>query len=492
MGISVSIPAGLEKYQSAGVIRSTAHDGYDAARYSPYRVLFAGMGGAADNHLSEMTHWQLMEQCRDNRRNSPLINGAVKRTVENVVGTEFRCKATSKEKKFNKIVDDYIKRRWEKCDARDRTDFHGILQTVLASRMTDGDILLVHTDKGKIRIVEADQIVTPLDKGTRKIINGMELDNEGRAIGFWLSERKHIQHGGFVDDPNATKRIDAKYCTFAANIQRSSQTRGEPDLASCLPVYENFNKYLMAETNAAWAQANYPGVIERDPAAGWQMNKQLMDQALNNAQNNITLSRAEQVDPNSWPELFPGEKLTLLKNERPSDTFEPYLRTVLRIIGVPIGLPLELILLDFSQTSFSSGRLAVIQSQLVFGTLQKWLINSICNPVRNRWIRDGIASGELPVVPDAFACKWYPPKWPYVDKLKEIQADVMAIKAGLLTISEIAERRGITVEELVEEFRREVDLFDGAGLIHPILQIKNFVKPKSKPQERPQPAEAAA
>lgn len=493
MGSSTpNLPASLQKYSQGGVLQANAKDGYDAARYSPYRVLFSGMGGAADNHLSEMTHWQLMEQCRDNRRNSPLINGAVKRTVENVVGTSFRCKSTTSDEKLNKRIDEYIKQRWATCDARGRTDFHGLLQLFLASRMTDGDILLIHTKKGKIRINEADQLVTPGSKGNKTIVNGVELDKDGRAVGFWLAERKNIRHGGFIDDPKNAKRVAAEYCTFAANIQRSSQTRGEPDLASCLPVYENFNKYLMAETNAAWAQANYPGVIERDPSAGWQMPKQMMDDALKNTQGNMTLTRGEREDPNSWPEMFPGEKLVLLKNERPSDVFEPYLRTVLRIIGVPLGLPLELILLDFSQTSFSSGRLSVIQSQLVFGTLQKWLIQSICQPVRDRWIRDGISSGALPVVADAFACDWYPPKWPYVDPLKGIQADVMAIKNGLRTIGDIAESRGITVEELVVELEKEVELFRDAGLVHPILQIKNFIKPKSKPQEKPQPAETAA
>jgi|GEM_PF-5678193 len=500
-----TLPASMQKYATGpaknfsqkGAPPAQAKDGYDAARYSPYRTLFSGLGGSADNHLSSMTHWQLMEQCRDGRRNSPLLAGAVKRTVENVVGTSFRCKSTSQSNDFNQRADDYINERWATCDARGRTDFHGLLQIILGSRMTDGDILLVHTDKGTIRIQEADQIVTPTgvfgkSRTKRKIVNGVELDACGRAVAYWVANRKHITFGGFVDDKRNAKRILASHCTFAGNIQRSSQTRGEPDLSSCLPVYENFNKYLMAETNAAWAQANYPGVIERDPTAGWEMPKAMMDAAVQDSLSNTTLTRGEREDPNQWPELFPGEKLIMLKNERPSDVFEPYLRTVLRIIGVPIGLPLELILLDFSQTNYSSGRLAVIQSQLVFGTMQKWLINSICDPVRERWIRDGIASGVLPVVSDPFAVKWYPPSWPYVDQLKGIQADVMAIKNGIRTIGEIAERRGLTVKELVEDLKKEVDIFGNAGLIHPILQIKNFVKPKGKPVERPQPAEAVA
>jgi capsid protein len=88
----------------------------------------------------------------------------------------------------------------------------------------------------------------------------------------------------------------------------------------------------------------------------------------------------------------------------------------------------------------------------------------LCRPVWARWIATAALAGSIPgLTPATFArnraalstVKWQPPKWDWVDPLKDLKADELAIKMGILPRSDAIEARGGDAEEV--DARRKED-----------------------------------
>jgi capsid protein len=74
--------------------------------------------------------------------------------------------------------------------------------------------------------------------------------------------------------------------------------------------------------------------------------------------------------------------------------------------------------------------------------------------VWNRWLRDAVLAGALDLPGFAenpapwLAVKWIPPKWDWVDPLKDRKAEIEAIEAGLKSRSDVIESEGYDAEEV--------------------------------------------
>ena len=78
----------------------------------------------------------------------------------------------------------------------------------------------------------------------------------------------------------------------------------------------------------------------------------------------------------------------------------------------------------------------------------------LCRPVWQRWIQDAALAGALDLPAFAhnpaqyLAVKWIPPKWDWVDPLKDRKAEIEAIDAGLNSRSDVIESEGYDAEEV--------------------------------------------
>ena len=60
--------------------------------------------------------------------------------------------------------------------------------------------------------------------------------------------------------------------------------------------------------------------------------------------------------------------------------------------------------------------------------------------------------------------QWIPPRWDWVDPLKDIQAQVLAIDAGLLSRRKAVEATGYDIEEIDRENAADAVRAAGLGL----------------------------
>ena len=77
-----------------------------------------------------------------------------------------------------------------------------------------------------------------------------------------------------------------------------------------------------------------------------------------------------------------------------------------------------------------------------------------CRPVWGRFVRMAVLSGALPARdferdPASYlAVEWLPPKWDWIDPLKDARAEIEQIRAGLKSRSQSIAERGYDVEEV--------------------------------------------
>ena len=138
-------------------------------------------------------------------------------------------------------------------------------------------------------------------------------------------------------------------------------------------------------------------------------------------------------------------------SERPGNNFDPFVVMCARIIGVAVGYPLELIMLDFSRTNYSSARASMGEARRGFRRWQRWLQTNVAIPWYKWQIARGIASGAIPANKNAFKvrCQW--PGWNYIDPKKSAEANAIDVAGGRKSNSECIRERGGDPDEVFAE-----------------------------------------
>jgi len=162
--------------------------------------------------------------------------------------------------------------------------------------------------------------------------------------------------------------------------------------------------------------------------------------------------------------LLPGEDV---KFSSPADVgggYEAFQYRTLLAVSASLGLPYHLVTGDVRQANYSSLRAELVEFRRRIGQLQHGVIaHQLCRPIWRRWLETAVLSGALeadPVI--AWPVQWIPPRWDWVDPLKDIQAQVLAMDAGLTSRRKVVEATGYDIEEVdwenASDAKRAADL----------------------------------
>jgi hypothetical protein len=126
-----------------------------------------------------------------------------------------------------------------------------------------------------------------------------------------------------------------------------------------------------------------------------------------------------------------------------------------------VGMPLEMLLLDWSKTNYSSARASIEQFARVIQGLQSLLMRGLHGPVYQwkvkEWTREGKVALPKSVSPEeALAHEWIAPEIPWVDPLKEAQAWGKRMSYGLSTHTNAIKSQNKDRDNWVDQRKREV------------------------------------
>ena len=291
---------------------------------------------------------------------------------------------------------------------------------------------------------------------------GVEVDPWMRPVAYWMN----TAHPGdyqfqSVNRGPQRKRLSAADVDHIFLIDRWPQTRGVPWMHSVLRRMNDSSEYTKSELVAARAAANIVGFI--------QQSEGLMDDA---RFQNLKIGNRVQSEPGTFRRLLPGETFAGFSPSRPNQALEAFMRYMLREMAAGVGVSYESLSRDYSQSNYSSSRLALLDERSLWRVLQGWLIRDHLAPIYRSWLDAAVLSGAVDI-PDYFRrrdhyqkVRFKPRGWSWVDPAKEVQAYAMAVEQGFMSRSDVIAQigNGKDREDVDKETRSDIDRAKALGL----------------------------
>jgi lambda family phage portal protein len=387
-----------------------------------------------------------------------IATGIVNRCVENVVGTGIHLRPNTADEGWNEAAQDMIGEwSWSRADVRGLGDYFTDLQPLwFRERLMGGDVGVVLLADGSLQTIDGADIETPPGKAAEdSIVDGVQVDRLGRAVAFWVAA-----------DENGVKyeRVNARDFVFFPNPLRPKAVRGVTALRQAIDsnLFDMMDGYLEAVVAAAQMAAMFGLLFETEEGAGALGNLQSTTDAAGDAAKEFPL------EPGMIRYLRTGERVVQVKPEQPTQSSPDFMAMVCRYLGLPFGLPLELVLMDFSRTNYSSARASLLQAYRVFRMHQGRMVNTVLRRIHRWRMSKWVKAGELPARDDAWRHTVTLPVWAWVDPEKEMKAHLLALDSNLTTLSDIAAGMGRDFLEMVQTRQRERATMEAAGipLIH--------------------------
>lgn len=417
--------------------------------------------------------------CRDNEFARNAIRAITNNVIGKGVGLQMQVKMQRQRTggpSLNESINEQIETAWaawckkENCHVGGTLSFEDIERLLVSSVAESGEVLIrmVKQPFGSskvpfaLEIIESDQLIDErnghADNGN-EIRMGVERDTWGRPVQYWFYPRHPGDYQFQSVQPAKYKTIVADEIVHLFKVDRVGQTRGVPWMTPALKRLHQISGYEEAEVIRARAEASIMGFIQTPDG-------ELQDDGVQDNQ------RVTDFSPGKIEALGPGEQFNPFVPNRAGNQYEPFMRTMLRAVAAGIGVSYEAISKDYSQSNYSSSRLALLDDRDQWRVLQSWMIENFHQRVFCAWLEMAVMSGELKLPRyeldrDMYesSVKWLPRGWSWVDPTKEVQAYKEAVRSGFMTQADVISQSGGDLEEFLVNRKREVELAESMGLV---------------------------
>jgi len=417
--------------------------------------------------------------------------------VNNVIGGGIGIQGQVKNSRgtLQKRINDDIEEAWVEWSRADNCHTGGALHFADLERMAMGEVF----DAGEVfirkhfrkfgnskipyalEIIESERVIdefTPIAIANNRIRMGVESDEFHRPIAYWIRKIHPGETHFTAGETDAVERVPAEQIIHLRLIDRWPQTRGEPWLHAVVRKLNDMDGYSEAEIIAARAAACYMGFIETNEEYGEETE---------------TGAREIELEAGIVERLIPGEKFNSFNPNRPNNNMDPFMRMMLREVAAGVGPSYESLSRDYSQSNYSSSRLALLDDRDLWRVFQMWFIRSFREVVHREFLQQAVAARVIQSIPveDYFSqplkfekARFKPRGWGWVDPAKEVDAYKEAIKSGLTTASHVVSLTGDgrDIEDVYEERDQELKLAKEKGLAFD-------TDPDQYKQQKPKPAQ---
>lgn len=427
---------------------------YDASEYTTDRSARAIIGdrsrqGSEDSLVPQYERDIIIRQCRDVFRNNPIARGLVKRLCDMVVGQGINPVFTTSDKSWNDEAHEWFK-AWseapEPTGLQSLVDVYNIIVT--ASLIEGGSAVLLHSD-GTIDVIELERFRADPNDATNPY--PYQRDRDGR-ITKWCIHDRNAQ--GIFDNTKASYSwVKASNILAMFPKDRADQIMPIPQLASCMAELrdvQEINRYTLGQ---AKVQA-IAGLVHKRGAS---------DTKASFGGSRISADRAEKseeqlrkfADANAIDIIDTDGDVHAIAPATPSGTYESFIKLNLKLIAMAVGIPLDVMMLWFSDGTYSSNKATLTQAHEAIMKRQQMLLRTIIKPLVMWRIRKAIKDGELRQPPvneiglPMIRCDWQMPSYEWMDASDSLQSSLLSIRAGLSTLREECEKRGHSLEDMM-------------------------------------------
>lgn len=428
-------------------------------RFRRPRKGVSGVGTSADYHFRNESEWAYaIEYARDLDRNDCVAGMTIDRILDTVLQDSGiqPDPATGDEN-----ADELLKKLWNDwagdesaCDMAGEMTFTEIERQILRSTLVDGDIFPIGNENGSLELLESHRCRTP-SNSKRNIVLGVEMDERRSRMNYFFTKddrdlRSMVKR---VSDtvPIAARDEDGHRQVFHVfDPNRVSQTRGISvfrRVADALGMHDDIEFANLVRQQIASCFA----IIKERSQGGPLSNPNYGETTTDGAKT------IDNIGPGMELTTNPGEKMTGFSPNIPNPQYFQQAQKVLKTITANLGIPLQAVMLDASETNFSGWRGAMDQARSGFRRLQKWLIAKFHARVWRWKVRQWLS--EYPQLAtwaaqdgvDIFKVDWKRPTWEYIQPVQDTAADVAKVRGLITSLRRIHGNRGDDFDELMPE-----------------------------------------
>jgi len=413
-------------------------------------------------------------RARDLFNNSPVVKSFVSITQQSLKPFKLTSKVTNARNGYNTKVTSKIENAWDDfCKAGNfevsgRYSLNEVIDQMIIQLLIDGEILLRKVKgRGKygyqLQLLHTDQLMPE----THNTLSGpyqmsIERDEWDAPVAYWINTKMPTEGGVGAKQ----LRLPAEDVIHAFLPHAVGASRGVPLIASSMSTIQMLDSYRNAVIVAAKMAACTSVTYEQNG-----LNDTPYDGAQDNGLAMFPGVSSNALSPGMAEALPPGVKKVLLSPNQPTQSFPEFNKNLKKEIAAGVGLSYNILYSDWESTSFSSTKACFIQDRAYVNNLQAFFISKILDVVFSDFIDSACALGklDLPAIKTSYDIykehAFIGKAFDYLDPLKDVEAQVALLAAGLTTYSDLLNEHGKDFEEVLQTRQKEKALMAQYGFV---------------------------
>lgn len=382
-------------------------------------------------------------------RNNGYASNALESFAGNAIGTGITPSSTIEDA----ALKDKVQRLWlrwvNECDSEWMTDFYGLQRRAARELFIAGEVFfrfrprLLSDDLSvplQLQMLPSEMLSLydnrTLENGNR-VRQGIEFDAIGRRVAYHFYKR----HPGDATDPGLTGdcvRVPADSVIHLLDPTDAGQLRGVSRFSPAIVKLFLLDQYDDAELDRKKVAAMFAGFVRR-PASDFASMNELDERG----------DPLMPLEPGQLQILEDGEDITFSTPADVGGSYEAFQYRTLLQVSAALGMPYANVTADMVKANYSNTRAALLEFRRRIEAFQhSVMVYQFCRVVWNKWLDAAVLSKAITLPHyeksrrDYLGCNWLPPRWDWVDPLKDIKAEIEAINAGLKSRSQAISERG--------------------------------------------------
>jgi lambda family phage portal protein len=409
----------------------------------------------------------LRDRSREQVRNNSYAKAAQRSWAANLVGIGVTTHFRHPEADLAAVLTETWKQWCPEADFDGITDYLGLQALIARAVFVSGEVFVRRRDMGRdsgmavpmqLQLIDAAQVPlwkTGIAENGNEIRLGIEFDAAGKRAAYWVLKR----HPGdwtqrlAAADSSMFVRVPAAEMIHVFEPQEPGQIRGEPRMSAALYDFWQLGEYDRAELTRKRAGTLFAGFVLEEDAENFATDgaDDRGNADLEFEPGTLQVIKGKGVEFSTPPDVGGG--------------YDPWQYRNLTRAAAGSGVPYMAMTGDLKGANYSSMRAGALEFRRQLEPFQQHtLIHQFCATVARWWFEAGILAGALPIRPAEWrqsrrailaGLRFAPPRWDWVDPLKDIKGEQVAVDMGVRARSDVIEEMGEDPEEV--DARRAAD-----------------------------------
>jgi lambda family phage portal protein len=461
----------------------------------------------------------LLRRVRELVGSNPLIRGAMRTFIDQVVGGGIVVQPDTGDDNLNTMLEEAWNEFALGVDMHRKASLYDSQRLALREFWTSGECFVHFVVQDEFRgtpsgwaidLIPSERL--PISDGllsqlasiyasvpaanAARVRQAIELDNRNRVVAYHVLASEPNDNGF---QPAKTVRLASDAVEHLFIQDRAAQLRGLPHALAAVHTSRDLDAFMEATIYQARGIAAMGMVVKSRGRAGKNVSAPVVD---------LNGDLVQDISPGFLWQVAPDEDVKVLNSSTPMANVEQAARVLLRFMAAGLGVSYSHLARDYSQSNYSSTRQEENVDRRGYGAVQWMLWERHTRPLYTRWVtwqltngapglkaalrqaigRSGAraTSGAANGVLSVFKANPLMPGFDAIDPVKDATADQMYIDMGVASPQTTAARRGldwrVEMRKRLEAEKAEREARAEMGLPEAPPSVAGTVNP-STPQE---------